>query len=48
MQQIANQWIDYEVIDAGNGEKLECWKNVTLRRPDPQAVWPTTFNAHII
>ncbi len=44
MQQIANQWIDYEVIDAGNGEKLECWKNVTLRRPDPQAVWPTTFN----
>lgn len=40
MNQTANHWKDYECIDAGNGEKLERWKDVILRRPDPQAVWP--------
>ena len=29
-----------ELIDAGNGEKLENWNGVILRRPDPQAIWP--------
>jgi len=37
---IASQWKDYEVIDTGDGEKLERWKNIILRRPDPQAIWP--------
>ena len=37
---IANEWQEYECIDAGNGEKLERWGNVILRRPDPQAIWP--------
>ena len=32
-------WKDYELIDAGNGEKLENWNGVILRRPDPQAMW---------
>ena len=41
MQRISNEWQDYECIDAGNGEKLERWKNVILRRPDPQAMWYT-------
>ena len=36
---ISNEWKDYECIDAGNGEKLERWGNVILRRPDPQAMW---------
>jgi len=36
---LSNNWIDYECIDAGNGEKLERWGNVVLRRPDPQAIW---------
>lgn len=40
MNQIADQWVDYECIDTGNGEKLERWKDVILRRPDPQALWP--------
>lgn len=40
MQEIAKNWIDYELIDAGDGEKLERWKDILLRRPDPQAVWP--------
>jgi len=37
---IASEWKDYEVIDTGDGEKLERWKNIILRRPDPQAIWP--------
>lgn len=40
MNQIANNWIDYECIDTGNGEKLERWKDIILRRPDPQVIWP--------
>lgn len=36
---ITNDWKDYEIIDAGNGEKLENWNGVKLRRPDPQAMW---------
>lgn len=36
---ISDKWIDYKCLDAGNGEKLEKWGNVILRRPDPQAMW---------
>ncbi len=36
---LSNEWKDYECIDAGNGEKLERWGNVILRRPDPQVIW---------
>ncbi len=37
---IANGWRDYEVLDTGEGEKLERWGEILLRRPDPQAIWP--------
>lgn len=40
MNQVAKNWKDYECIDAGDGEKLERWKDVILRRPDPQVLWP--------
>ena len=33
-------WQDYEVLDTGDGEKLERWGDVILRRPDPQTIWP--------
>lgn len=36
---IAKDWLDYEVIDTGNGEKLERWGNYILLRPDPQVIW---------
>ena len=36
---LASGWKDYEVLDAGGGEKLERWGDVVLRRPDPQAIW---------
>ena len=35
----SNNWVDYKIIDAGNGEKLETWNGIVLRRPDPQAIW---------
>jgi len=37
---LSNKWKDYELIDTGDGEKLERWGNIILRRPDPQAIWP--------
>ena len=37
---IASQWQDFEVLDTGNGEKLERWGNYLLARPDPQTIWP--------
>ncbi|MBQ7113745.1 MAG: class I SAM-dependent methyltransferase [Clostridia bacterium] len=37
---LADQWKDYAVLDAGGGNKYERWGDVTLLRPDPQAVWP--------
>jgi 23S rRNA (cytosine1962-C5)-methyltransferase len=30
---------DYELIDSGEGEKLERFGSYTLSRPDPQALW---------
>ena len=33
---------DYTLLDAGDKEKLENWKGVILRRPDPMAIWPKT------
>ena len=41
---IANEWKDYACLDAGNGEKLEEWNGVILRRPDPQAIWNVDTN----
>ena len=40
MNQVAENWKDYECMDTGNGEKLERWKDIILRRPDPQVIWP--------
>ncbi len=44
MLRISNEWKDYECIDAGNGEKLENWNGIILRRPDPQAIWNVDKN----
>lgn len=37
---LSNEWIDYECLDAGDGEKLERWGSIILRRPEPSAMWP--------
>ena len=46
MLKVSNDWKDYECLDAGNGEKLERWGNVILRRPEPQAMWEILFDKH--
>ncbi len=38
---IADQWKDYEILDASAGEKLERWGEYLLIRPDPQILWDT-------
>lgn len=37
---ISDKWKDYEIIETGDGEKLERWGKYILRRPDPQIIWP--------
>jgi len=37
-------WNDYEITDAGDGEKLERWGAVTVIRPDPQIIWHPNKN----
>lgn len=39
---LTENWQEYKIIDAGNGEKLEEWNGFILRRPDPQAMWNVT------
>ena len=35
----AEDFFDYELIDATDGERLERWKDIILIRPDPQVIW---------
>ena len=37
----AENWKDYELLDASGGERLERWGDIFLIRPDPQIVWNT-------
>lgn len=36
----AEGWQDFEVLDSGDGFKLERWGEFILSRPDPQVIWP--------
>ena len=36
----SDKFSDYVLLDAGDGEKLEAWGDIVLRRPDPMAIWP--------
>lgn len=35
----ADKWVDYELLDATDGERLERWGDILLIRPDPQVIW---------
>lgn len=37
----AENWKDYELLDATDGERLERWGDCLLIRPDPQILWST-------
>ena len=43
MIELPSGFEDYELIDAGGGEKLEMWGGVKVIRPDPQAFWPKAY-----
>ncbi|MFL6726032.1 MAG: class I SAM-dependent methyltransferase [Sphingomicrobium sp.] len=36
---VAEPWADWGLIDCGNGQKLERYGNITVARPEPQAMW---------
>lgn len=38
---LSDNWKDYELIDASDGERLERWGDIILIRPDPQIIWST-------
>jgi len=40
-------WKDYELIDSGNGEKLERFGEYTLIRPEPQAIWSKVLSEEV-
>jgi 23S rRNA (cytosine1962-C5)-methyltransferase len=37
-------WKDYELIDSGEGQKLERFGKYTLIRPEPQAIWSSVLS----
>ena len=38
-------WTDYELLDSGDGRKLERYGPVTVVRPEPQCWWPPRLDA---
>jgi 23S rRNA (cytosine1962-C5)-methyltransferase len=46
METLTPQWTDYELVDSGDGKKLERFGEFTLIRPEPQAKWNVALPAH--
>lgn len=44
MINVSDNWVDYSCIATGDGEKIERWGDVVLRRPDPQIIWNRSEN----
>ena len=40
----SENWRDYELIDCGDGEKLERFGRFTMIRPEPKAIWTKTLS----
>ncbi len=41
--EIPKNFSDFELIDTGDGYRLERWGQVILARPDPQIIWPRSL-----
>ena len=41
----SKNWKDYELLDSGNGEKLERFGRYVLIRPEPKALWTPSMSA---
>src|SRR5262249_40080281 len=39
------EWRDYELLDSGDGRKLERFATITLDRPEPNALWSRGLQA---
>ncbi len=37
------QFLDFELLDTGDGFRLEQWGSVRLQRPDPQVIWQASL-----
>lgn len=37
---------DFELLDTGDGQRLERWGRVILSRPDPQILWPKSLGSN--
>jgi 23S rRNA (cytosine1962-C5)-methyltransferase len=46
-QAAVSGWTDYELLDSGNGRKLERFGGTVLSRPAPQALWPEQAAPHV-
>jgi 23S rRNA (cytosine1962-C5)-methyltransferase len=44
---IITNFKDYKILDMANGEKVEDWNGIILRRPDPQIVWNQKTNNEV-
>ena len=40
----SENWRDYELLDSGNGEKLERFGNFVMARPEPKAIWAPSMS----
>ena len=40
----SENWRDYELLDCGDGEKLERFGRFTMIRPEPKAIWAKTLS----
>ena len=38
---------EYKILDMADGEKVESWNGIVLRRPDPQIIWKDKSNPEI-
>src|ERR1035437_8573888 len=37
-------WKDYELLDSGNGQRLERFGQYVISKPDPQAIWQPSLS----
>lgn len=43
--EVSRDWKDFVCLASGDGEKIEKWGDVVLRRPDPQIIWEKSDSA---
>lgn len=47
IEQLSPHIEDYELIDSGEGEKLERFGRYVVRRPEPQAIWRKSLDGRV-